>query len=112
VRIFQRWNGTRHRSGIKITSGMKWALDHIKALCNGGKNIESNLAPILVGKVHDEKTAIDVAIKAKTAAMAKAAAGIRAKKVKIPSPPKPVKERRFDRAALIPRALYQDTEQP
>lgn len=95
LRIFQRHNGTCYRSGIKIAPGMPWQLDHIVAIINGGANTESNLAPILTDK-HKEKTAEDVAIKAKTDAMAKKAAGIAPKKQPIQSrgfAPKPKREK-------------------
>jgi hypothetical protein len=47
--------------------GDAWDLDHIRALINGGENREGNLAPILHGRPHKEKTALDVAEKAKVA---------------------------------------------
>lgn len=57
--------------------GDKWDTDHVIALINGGKNIESNLAPILRGKPHKEKTAQDVATKSKTSRMRAKHLGIR-----------------------------------
>jgi len=48
-------------------AGDEWDADHVIALINGGQNRESNLAPILRGKQHKEKTAQDVAIKSKVA---------------------------------------------
>lgn len=69
ARIFQRHDGICHRSGRKIRAGDAWDLDHIIALINGGEHRESNMAPILVGKPHKEKTAEDVKIKSKTARM-------------------------------------------
>ena len=65
LRIFDAHGGRCHVTGRKIGAGDKWALDHITALCNGGENRESNLAPILE-EAHKAKTAEDVAIKAKT----------------------------------------------
>ena len=67
LRIFFRYGGRCHWSGRKIMPGDEKDFDHVKALCNGGENRESNLAPILRGKPHKEKTALDVAEKAKTA---------------------------------------------
>lgn len=67
ARIFERHNGVCHRSGRKIMAGDKWDLDHILALINGGEHRESNMAPILVGKPHKDKTAEDVKVKSKTA---------------------------------------------
>jgi len=66
-RVFIAKGGRCHRSGVKIRPGMDWDTDHVQALINGGENRESNLAPILRGKVHKEKTADDVKIKSKTA---------------------------------------------
>lgn len=69
ARVFIKYHGRCHRSGQLIRVGDKWDVDHKKAIINGGENRESNLAPILSGKVHKEKTAEDVAIKSKTARM-------------------------------------------
>lgn len=69
ARVFAAHDGRCHRTGRKIMAGEAWELDHIVALINGGENRESNLAPILAGKPHREKTAEDVAIKKKTAKM-------------------------------------------
>lgn len=65
LRIFERFKGFCHFSGIKIRPGDHWDADHIVALINGGENRESNLAPILRGKPHKEKTAQDVAEKSR-----------------------------------------------
>lgn len=67
LRLLIRYGGRCYRSGHKFRPGDVIEFDHILALCNGGENRESNLAPILGGKPHQEKTADDVAIKAKTA---------------------------------------------
>jgi len=64
LRIWERCEGRCHISGDKIQRGDKWDLDHIIALCNGGENRESNLAPALRAR-HCEKTAADVAERAK-----------------------------------------------
>lgn len=66
IRVFIKYDGRCHRSGKTITVGDKWDVDHVLALINGGQNRESNLAPILRGKPHKEKTAEDVSIKSKT----------------------------------------------
>lgn len=63
MRIFDRAKGICHISGRKIMPGEKWDLEHKLALCLGGENRESNLAPALSDK-HKEKTAEDRAIKA------------------------------------------------
>lgn len=64
LRVFEAHGGKCHRSGRKIRPGDDWQLDHILALVNGGENRETNLAPIL-SEAHKEKTAEDVAQKAK-----------------------------------------------
>lgn len=88
LRIFRDHGGKCHRSGRKIRAGEPWQLDHIKALCNGGLNVESNLAPILADK-HKEKTAEDVRERVKTDRMAMAAFGIKKSKHRWPKRPFP-----------------------
>jgi 5-methylcytosine-specific restriction enzyme A len=65
VRIFEKHNGKCHWSGRVIRPGDAWDVDHVIALINGGENRESNMAPILRGKEHKEKTARDVAEKSR-----------------------------------------------
>jgi 5-methylcytosine-specific restriction protein A len=69
MRVFLAYEGRCHWSGRKIMPGDLWDVDHVVALCNEGQNRETNLAPILRGKPHNEKTAADVAEKAKVARM-------------------------------------------
>ena len=64
LRIFERCGGVCHISGRKIRPGDKFDYDHITALCNGGENRESNLAPA-IREHHREKTADDVKQRAK-----------------------------------------------
>lgn len=64
-RIFERDNRC-HLCSQPIQVGQRWDLDHVQALINGGENRESNLRPAHV-KCHKEKTARDVAEKAKVA---------------------------------------------
>lgn len=52
--------------GRKIEAAEKMALDHVKALINGGANSEANLRPVHQS-CHVDKTAQDVAEKAKIA---------------------------------------------
>jgi hypothetical protein len=59
LRVFERHGGICYLSGRKIKAGEPWDCDHVTALCNGGENRESNLAPSLRDK-HREKTADDV----------------------------------------------------
>ena len=65
LRVFAAHEGRCWLSGRKITPADKWDIDHKVALINGGENRESNLAPALRDR-HREKTASDVAEKAKT----------------------------------------------
>ena len=76
LRVFERYDGRCHWTGRKITPQDDWDCDHVIAIANGGQNRESNLAPILRGKPHKEKTAIDVSEKAKTDRMRKKHLGI------------------------------------
>lgn len=84
LRIFEAHGGICHLSKRKITPADKWDLDHIVALANGGEHRESNLAPALRDK-HREKTAEDVAIKAKGAAVRARHLGIAKPKSRIQS---------------------------
>ena len=65
TRVFVNAGGVCHISKRKIRPGEPWDCDHVLALCDGGENRESNLAPALRDK-HREKTADDVALRAKT----------------------------------------------
>lgn len=65
LRIFERYQGRCHFSGRRIMPGDNWDCDHVIALCNGGENRESNMAPIIRGKPHKDKTAQDVAEKSR-----------------------------------------------
>lgn len=61
-----------------IRPGERWTCDHIVAVINGGENRESNGQP-LCRNCTKPKDAADVAEKSKTADMAKAAYGIKAR---------------------------------
>lgn len=78
VRIFDRCGGRCHISGRKIFPGDAYDFDHITALSNGGENREFNIAPALRDK-HREKTAADVAEKAKVYRKRAKHIGIKAK---------------------------------
>jgi hypothetical protein len=91
VRIFEANEGRCHRTDRKIMPGDAWELEHRIALCNGGQHRESNLAPILAGKPHKEKTAEDVAEKSKVYRM-------RAKHIGAwPKSRRPLRSRGFER---------------
>lgn len=65
-RVFRRHGGRCHKTGRKIRRPFdKWECDHVIALINGGENRESNLAPVLAGRTHREKTDRDLAEKSK-----------------------------------------------
>jgi len=76
LRIFTRANGICHISGRKIMPGEAWDVEHILAICLGGKNVESNMAPALA-KAHRSKTKQDRAQKAKNDAVQMMNLGIR-----------------------------------
>ena len=93
VRIFEAHDGHCHWTGRRIMAGEAWELEHRVALCNGGEHRESNLAPILAGKPHREKTAEDVGEKSKVYRM-------RAKHLGLwPKSPRPLRGRGFGRRA-------------
>lgn len=75
LRVFERHRGVCHISRRKIRAGEAWDCDHVVALCNGGEHKESNLAPALRDK-HREKTAADVAERAKIDRIRKRALGL------------------------------------
>lgn len=64
LRVFERHGGICYLTGRKIRPGDAWDCDHVLALCNGGQNRETNLAPA-IRDAHRAKTAIDVDLKAK-----------------------------------------------
>lgn len=98
-----------HLCGLPV-EGKKWDLDHVKALINGGENRESNLRPSHI-KCHKEKTAQDVAEKAKVAAIRQKHLGITRAKQTIRSGPFPKSEKaakRVPKPELPRRPLYQE----
>ena len=84
LRILERFDRRCAGCGKPIRPGERWTCDHIIALINGGENRESNGQP-LCRNCTKPKDAADVAVKSKTADMAKAAYGIKARK----GPPMP-----------------------
>lgn len=100
-----------HLCGLPV-EGKKWDLDHVKALINGGENRETNLRPSHI-KCHKEKTALDVAEKAKVAAIRKKHLGITRPKQTMQSAPFPTSEKAAKRApkpSLPPRSLYRQDQ--
>jgi 5-methylcytosine-specific restriction enzyme A len=77
LRVFERAQGRCQLCTRKITAGVKWICDHIKALINGGENRESNLQCICDWCDKKEKTPADVAEKSKVARVKAKHLGIR-----------------------------------
>jgi 5-methylcytosine-specific restriction endonuclease McrA len=76
LRIWAREGGRCSLTGRKIMPGEPFDYEHRIALCNGGRHSEDNIVLALRGKVHQAKTAADVALKAKTDRIAKKHLGI------------------------------------
>jgi 5-methylcytosine-specific restriction protein A len=66
LRVWERCGGRCAVTGKKLRPGDKYQFDHTIALVNGGENREANIR-LISDAAHREKTASDVAIKAKTA---------------------------------------------
>lgn len=79
LRVFNSHDGICYLSKRKIRAGERWQIEHKIALCNGGENRETNLAPALV-EPHKEKTARDVAQRTKTDRIRKKHLGIKGAK--------------------------------
>ena len=62
VRVFDRCKGRCGLCRRRIRAGDKWTLEHVKALINGGENVESNL-DVTCSWCLPEKNAADVAEK-------------------------------------------------
>ena len=77
LRIFEAHNGICQCGCTRpIMPGEIWQLDHYVPLISGGAHNENNLRPMLAAH-HAEKTALDVAAKARTARVRAAHVGIR-----------------------------------
>lgn len=111
-RVFDAHGGICHISGRKIAAGEAWELEHIVALILGGQHRESNLAPAL-SEPHKRKTAAEMKIKAKIAAVRKAHMGIKADKPKIQSRGFPSSGKtRIPKQTLPYRPLYEAAKEP
>lgn len=89
LRIWNREGGRCSLTGRKIMPGEPYDYEHRIALCNGGRHAEDNIVLALRGKVHQAKTADDLAIRAKTDRIAKKHHGI------WPAPKRPIQSRGF-----------------
>ena len=111
ARIFDDCGGKCHICDNVIV-GKRWALDHVKALVNGGENRQSNLKPVHIA-CHAEKTAADVAEKAAIAAKRQAHLRIVPDGPKMQGQPFPVtksraeKKRRAQKPRLDPRPMFE-----
>lgn len=63
IRVFEAKGKRCHRCSRPIAEGESWTLEHVKALINGGENVESNL-DVTCDWCLPEKNAEDVAEKA------------------------------------------------
>lgn len=95
LRVFEAHEGRCHVTNRKIRPGDEWDVDHVLALANGGENRESNLAPIL-RQAHREKTARDVAQKAKDKR-------VRAKHLGLHKPKRKIPYRKADGTIVCPK---------
>jgi 5-methylcytosine-specific restriction enzyme A len=77
VRVYHLSGG--HCATCTQRTTLSWECDHILSLINGGEHRESNLQ-VLCGGCHKEKTAEDVAVKAKTYAIQKRHLGLKKSK--------------------------------
>lgn len=79
LRVWEKWGGRCHITGMKIRPGDKWEIDHVKPLILGGENRESNLAPVLTF-AHKAKTKEEKATKSKVARVRGKNIGLKEKK--------------------------------
>lgn len=78
LRVFDAKGGRCHKCGRKIGASDKWTCEHVKALCNGGENRESNL-DCTCSWCLPEKNAADVKEKSKVYATRAKHVGIKLK---------------------------------
>ncbi|MCA0276309.1 MAG: HNH endonuclease [Proteobacteria bacterium] len=114
-KVFDREKGKCHLCEQPIQAGQKWDLDHVKALINGGENRDANLKPAH-RKCHKDKTARDVAEKAKVAAIRQRHLGITVDAPKLQGRPFPKSTQAAKRASreaktpLQPKRLFDQVE--
>lgn len=109
LRIFERENGICHLTGTKIQPGDQWDADHKVPLILGGEHRESNLFPAIRAD-HRKKTAAEMAVKSKVAAVRKKHVGITQPTGKLRSAGFPVTEKaesRSPKAMPARRPLYE-----
>lgn len=108
-RIFDDCGGKCHICDNVIV-GKRWALDHVKALVNGGENRQSNLKPVHIA-CHAEKTAADVAEKAAIAAKRQAHLRIVPDGPKMQGQPFPVTKSRAAKKQRAPKLDFTQRKQ-
>lgn len=92
LRILLKYGERCYKTGHKFRPGDNIEYDHIQPICNEGENRETNIAPILGGKVHQSKTRDDLDERVKTDR-------IKAKHLGIyPKPKRRLQGRGFDKA--------------
>lgn len=64
AKIFRDAGGICHICELRIQSGQKWDVEHVRALCLGGKDDQSNWKPAHVA-CHKTKTKHDIGQKSK-----------------------------------------------
>lgn len=64
LKVFEAAGGICHICELRIQAGQKWDVEHVRALCLGGKDDESNWKPAHVD-CHKPKTKADIARKSK-----------------------------------------------
>jgi len=84
MRILDAYDYRCAKCGRGLYRRTDWELDHKIALINGGANIESNLWPLCVTPCHSDKTLVDLAEKARVAAVATLFRGVRKSKNPLP----------------------------
>lgn len=94
VRVFDAASGRCHLCGLAIKTGERWEAEHVIALECGGTDDDANLRPAHV-ECHKGKTATDAAIGAKLTRMRARHIGAHATKARIASPPKRIREPRY-----------------
>ena len=105
-RIFDAHDGMCHLSGRPIKPGEPWDLEHKVSLILGGEHRESNLAPAL-REFHKAKTAAEMKVKAKIAAVRQRHLGITEPRQKIVSRGFPKSDKKREpKPSLAPRPLY------
>jgi len=112
LRVLLTYDRKDYITGQPIRPGDEYEIDHIIAICNGGENRESNLAPVLVA-THKEKTRRDRKAKQKADNIIKRDYGMKAppaRKIQGRGFQKTRKQRPAPAKVLPPKPLYEPKE--